>query len=150
MFTHAGNPRIVLQHEAFGLASPHTVYSNPGGTVRIYNRRAEQLAAATQYMTDALPRVVADRGSGEVGVATATGCLDEALDGAWLAVESVPEKLEIKIPLWRQIDQAAPPDASFATNSSLYPSPLMAENVGTNAVCATHTFRCHRRPTRLT
>jgi hypothetical protein len=28
MFTHAGNPRIVLQHEAFGLASPHTVYND--------------------------------------------------------------------------------------------------------------------------
>jgi hypothetical protein len=27
VFTHAGNPRIVLQHEAFGLASPHTVYN---------------------------------------------------------------------------------------------------------------------------
>ena len=27
VFTHAGNPRIVLQHEAFGPASPYTVYS---------------------------------------------------------------------------------------------------------------------------
>jgi 3-hydroxybutyryl-CoA dehydrogenase len=73
--------------------------------------------------------VVQHRGFGEAGVATAAESLDEALDDAWLVVESVPEKLEIKIPLWGQIDQAAPPDTIFATNSSSYPSRLMAENV---------------------
>ena len=60
---------------------------------------------------------------------TATTSLAEALDGAWLAVESAPEKLEIKIPLWGQIDEAAAADTIFATNSSSYPSRLMAENV---------------------
>jgi 3-hydroxybutyryl-CoA dehydrogenase len=105
------------------------MFASRGGTVRIHARRAEQLAAATQYVTETLPKVVAARGSGEVGVATAAGSLEEALDDAWLAIESVPEKLEIKIPLWGQIDQAAPPDTIFATNSSSYPSRLMAENV---------------------
>ncbi|WP_369830789.1 3-hydroxyacyl-CoA dehydrogenase NAD-binding domain-containing protein, partial [Mycobacterium sp. 1245805.9] len=46
-----------------------------------------------------------------------------------LVVESVPEKLEIKIPLWGEIDRAASPGTIFATNSSSYPSRLMAENV---------------------
>jgi 3-hydroxybutyryl-CoA dehydrogenase len=62
-------------------------------------------------------------------VATATTSLAEALDGAWLVVESAPEKLEIKIPLWGQIDAAAAADTIFGTNSSSYPSRLMAENV---------------------
>jgi 3-hydroxybutyryl-CoA dehydrogenase len=105
------------------------MFASRGGTVRIYARRAEQRAEATQYVTETLPKLVQDRGFGEVGSATATGSLEQALDGAWLAVESVPEKLEIKIPLWGQIDQAAPPDTIFATNSSSYPSRLMAENV---------------------
>jgi 3-hydroxybutyryl-CoA dehydrogenase len=78
---------------------------------------------------EALPKVVQDRGFGELGVVTATTSLAEALDGAWLAVESAPEKLEIKIPLWSQIDEAAAADTIFATNSSSYPSRLMAENV---------------------
>jgi 3-hydroxybutyryl-CoA dehydrogenase len=64
-----------------------------------------------------------------VGVVTATTSLAEALDGAWLVVESAPERLEIKIPLWGQIDEAADADTIFATNSSSYPSRLMAENV---------------------
>jgi 3-hydroxybutyryl-CoA dehydrogenase len=112
-----------------------------GGTVRIHARRAEQLAAATQYVTETLPKLVADRGFGEVGGATAAGSLEEALDDAWLVVESVPERLEIKIPLWGQIDQAAPPDTIFATNSSSYPSRLMAENVRDKTrLCNTHFY----------
>jgi 3-hydroxybutyryl-CoA dehydrogenase len=105
------------------------MFASRGGTVRIHARRAEQLDAATQYVTETLPRVVQQRGSGEVGVALGTSSLDEALDDAWLVVESVPEKLEIKIPLWGEIDRAAPPGTIFATNSSSYPSRLMAENV---------------------
>jgi 3-hydroxybutyryl-CoA dehydrogenase len=105
------------------------MFASRGGTARIYARRAEQLASATQYVIETLPEVVNDRGFGEVGVATATTSLAEALDGAWLAVESAPERLEIKIPLWGQIDAAAAQDTIFATNSSSYPSRLMAENV---------------------
>ncbi|OMC51707.1 3-hydroxybutyryl-CoA dehydrogenase [Mycobacterium sp. IS-2888] len=105
------------------------MFASRGGTVRIHARRAEQLAEATQYVAESLPQLVSERGFGEVGVATATTSLDEALEDAWLAVESAPEKLEIKIPLWGQIDQAAPANTIFATNSSSYPSRLMAENV---------------------
>jgi 3-hydroxybutyryl-CoA dehydrogenase len=105
------------------------MFASRGGTARIYGRRAEQLAAATQYVIEALPELVQDGGSGELGVATATTSLAEALDGAWLVVESAPEKLEIKIPLWGQIDAAAAADTIFGTNSSSYPSRLMAENV---------------------
>ncbi|WP_297726924.1 3-hydroxyacyl-CoA dehydrogenase family protein [Mycobacterium sp.] len=105
------------------------MFASRGGTVRIHARRPEQLAGATQYVTQDLPRVLQGRDFGEVGVAVGTSSLEEALDDAWLVVESVPEKLEIKIPLWGQIDQAAPPDTIFATNSSSYPSRLMAEKV---------------------
>lgn len=105
------------------------MFASRGGTVRIFARRAEQRAAAVQYVTETLPKVVADRGFGEVGEATGTGSLEEALKNAWLVVESVPEKLEIKIATWDQIDQAAPPDTIFGTNSSSIPSRLMAAGV---------------------
>jgi 3-hydroxybutyryl-CoA dehydrogenase len=105
------------------------MFASRGGTVRIYARRAEQSTSATQYVTETLPKLVADRGFGEVGIATGAGSLEEALDGTWLAIESIPEKLGIKIPLWGQIDEAAPVDTIFATNSSSFPSRLMAENV---------------------
>jgi 3-hydroxybutyryl-CoA dehydrogenase len=117
------------------------MFASRGGTARIYARRSEQLASATQYVTETLPKVVKDRGFGEPGVATATTSLTEALDDAWLAVESAPEKIEIKVPLWGEIDQAAPPDTIFATNSSSYPSRLMAEKVRDKArLCNLHFY----------
>jgi 3-hydroxybutyryl-CoA dehydrogenase len=112
-----------------------------GGTVRIYARRPEQRAEATQFVTENLPKLVQDRGFGEIGTAIGAASLEEALDGAWLAVESVPERLDIKIPLWGEIDRAAPPDTIFATNSSSFPSRLMAENVRDKTrLCNTHFY----------
>ena len=117
------------------------MFATRGGTVRIFAPRAQQRASAVDYVTEALPKVVAERGFGEVGVAMAAGSLEEALDGAWLAVESVPEKLEIKIATWDQIDQAAAPDTIFATNSSSYPSRLMAEKVRDKTrLCNAHFY----------
>ncbi|MEE6134904.1 3-hydroxyacyl-CoA dehydrogenase family protein [Mycobacterium sp. 050128] len=117
------------------------MFATRGGTVRIYARRKEQRDEAIQYVTQALPKVLADRGLGEAGVVTATGSLDEALDDAWLAVESVPEKLEIKIPLWGEIDRAAPAGTIFGTNSSSIPSRLMGENIGDKArLCNMHFY----------
>ncbi|OBG29533.1 3-hydroxyacyl-CoA dehydrogenase family protein [Mycobacterium sp. 852002-51057_SCH5723018] len=117
------------------------VFASRGGTVRIFAPRAEQRRSAVQYVTEALPKLVADRGFGEAGVAMAVGSLEEAMDGAWLVVESVPEKLEIKIATWEQIDQAAPPDTIFATNSSSFPSRLMAEGVRDKTrLCNAHFY----------
>ena len=97
--------------------------------------------SATQYVAESLSQVIEARGFGEPGKATSTTSLAEALDGAWLAVESAPEKLEIKIPLWGQIDEVASPDTIFATNSSSYPSRLMAENVRDKTrLCNTHFY----------
>ncbi len=105
------------------------MFASRGGTVRIYARRDAQLAEAKQYVAKTLSMVIDGRGFGEPGVVNTTTSLAEALDGTWLAVESVPEKLEIKIPLWGEIDEHAPDGTIFATNSSSYPSRLMAEKV---------------------
>jgi 3-hydroxybutyryl-CoA dehydrogenase len=117
------------------------MFASRGGTVRIYARRDEQLAAAKQFVAQTLPWVIENRGFGEPGVATTTTSLADALDGAWLAVESAPEKLEVKIPLWGEIDKVASPGTIFATNSSSYPSRLMAENVSDKTrLCNTHFY----------
>lgn len=117
------------------------MFATRGGIVRIYARREEQRDEATQYVAQALPKLLDDRGFGEAGTVTATGSLGEALDDAWLVVESVPEKLEIKIPLWDEIDQAAPMGAIFGTNSSSIPSRMMAEKIRDKTrFCSTHFY----------
>src|SRR6201997_2219022 len=125
-------------------------FASRGGPVRVYDPSAEQATAATEYVAQTLPEVVHKRcredtcrlpASGEVGIAKAAGSVAEVLDGAWLVVEAVPEKLEIKIPLWGLIDEAAPADTIFTTNSSSYPSRLMAEKVRDKSrLCNMHFY----------
>jgi 3-hydroxybutyryl-CoA dehydrogenase len=117
------------------------MFASRGGTVRICAPRAEQRNSAIRYVLETLPKVVAQRGFGDVGGAIGAGSLEEALDDAWLVVESVPEKLEIKKATWDQIDQAAPPGTIFGTNSSSYPSRLMADAVRDKTrLCNTHFY----------
>jgi len=117
------------------------MFASRGGTVRMHDPSAEQVMAATEYVAQTLPEVVEKRGSGDVGVVKAAASVAEALDDAWLVVEAVPEKLEIKIPLWGQVDAAAPADTIFATNSSSYPSRLMTKEIRNKArLCNVHFY----------
>jgi 3-hydroxybutyryl-CoA dehydrogenase len=117
------------------------MFASRGGTARVYDPSTEQAAAATEYVAQTLPGVIERRGSGAVGRAEAARSLDDALQDAWLVVEAVPERLDIKIPLWGQIDAAAPADTIFTTNSSSYPSRLMTENVRDKSrMCNMHFY----------
>lgn len=105
------------------------MFASRGGRVNIFDLDAANASNAVDFVKSTLPSVIEKRGSGEVGTAVAAGSLEEALTDAWLVVEAVPERLDIKIPVWGQIDAAAAPDAIFTTNSSSFPSREMNENV---------------------
>jgi 3-hydroxybutyryl-CoA dehydrogenase len=105
------------------------MFASRGGEVRIYDPNVAQAQAAVDFVSETLPDLLAQRGSGAPGRATAHDSVADALDGAWLAIEAVPERLDIKISLWGQIDAAAPSDTIFATNSSSYASRLMDEKI---------------------
>lgn len=53
----------------------------------------------------------------------------DAVKGAWLVIESIPEKLPLKIEVFGQLDKLADTDAILATNSSSYRSGEMVEKV---------------------
>ncbi|MCD4715856.1 MAG: 3-hydroxyacyl-CoA dehydrogenase, partial [Desulfobacterales bacterium] len=44
--------------------------------------------------------------------------LSQAVSEADLVIEVVPENLDLKLKIWREMDEAAPEDAILATNSS--------------------------------
>jgi 3-hydroxybutyryl-CoA dehydrogenase len=52
-----------------------------------------------------------------------------ALKNAWLVVESVPENLELKKNIFKQVDALSEPDAILASNSSSYSSSAFADSV---------------------
>ena len=105
------------------------MFSTRGGEVRIFDQSADQREAATQYVEDTIDETLKIIGKGVAGKVIPASTLADAVAGAWLVVEAVPERLDIKIPLWGEIDAAADDDAIFATNSSSYASSTMIENV---------------------
>lgn len=119
------------------------MFASRGGTVRVYDPTPGQAEAAAEYVAKTLPDVLAQRDpdKGEPGTALAAGSLAEALEDAWLVSEAVPERLEVKIPVWGEIDAAAPSDAVFTTNSSSYASRLMNERVRDKSrMCNLHFY----------
>lgn len=100
-----------------------------GGQVRISDPLHEQRTAAVTYVQERLPEVAA-RVGGTPGTVRAVDDLAQAVDGVWLAVEAVPERLEVKRPLFTELDRLAPPDAVLASNSSSYPTSALVDAVG--------------------
>lgn len=105
------------------------VLATRGGTVRLYDPSVEQCAAAEQYVRDTLPHVLAARPEATAGTVDVAVDTAAAVDGAWLVVEAVPEKLELKREVFAELDRLAAPDAILATNSSSYASSLLVERV---------------------
>lgn len=100
-----------------------------GGEVRITDPAPDQRTAAVRYVTDALPDVVAGIAGGSPGRVCSAGQLVEAVEDAWLVVEAVPERLEVKRPVFLELNAVAPPDAILASNSSSYPTSRLVDVV---------------------
>ncbi|KAJ5749012.1 uncharacterized protein N7511_010708 [Penicillium nucicola] len=70
-----------------------------------------------------------------------TASLQEAAKNAWMVVEAVPEKLEMKIEVLAQIDKLAPPDCVIASNSSSLKTSQMIVNTEKNyRICNGHYY----------
>lgn len=112
------------------------VFAAGGSDVRIADLQESQREAALAYISETLPELterLAQHGKAPVaGSVTAVEQVADALSGAWLVVEAVPEKLEIKRPLFGDLDRLADHDALLATNSSSYASRMVIDEV-TNA-----------------
>ena len=78
--------------------------------------------AAVDYVTQNLP-ALADGLTGVVpGQVSAEADIADAVHDAWLVVEAIPERLELKKQIFGQLDELAAADAILASNSSSYAS----------------------------
>jgi 3-hydroxybutyryl-CoA dehydrogenase len=72
------------------------MFAAHGSDVRIYDLAEAQRQAAVDYVTQNLP-ALADRITGVVpGQVSVNADLSEAVHNAWLVIEAVPERLELK------------------------------------------------------
>jgi 3-hydroxybutyryl-CoA dehydrogenase len=117
------------------------MFATRGGTVHITDPDAEQGAAAVEFVGTQLPDVVAKIPGATAGVARYVAELPAAVADAWLVIEAVPERLELKRKIFAQLEQAAPADAILATNSSSYASrPIVAGLSTTERMLNTHFY----------
>ncbi|MFF2807115.1 3-hydroxyacyl-CoA dehydrogenase family protein [Streptomyces sp. NPDC058000] len=105
------------------------MFTTRGGTVRIYDPVPAAGRAAQAYVEQNATDTAARIEGGKPGTATATTDLVEALAGAWLVIEAVPERLELKKRVFAELDAAADADAILASNSSSYPTSRFIDRV---------------------
>jgi len=99
------------------------------GQVLLFDTNPAVLDAGLAYARETLPSVVAAISDGQGGRIEAAVSLEAALENAWLVIEALPEKLDLKTAMFGKFSREAPADAILATNSSSYPSRLMVSEV---------------------
>jgi hypothetical protein len=95
-----------------------SVYVAGGTDVRLHDASPKQLEGAIQHVTDnavGVRRTLDLHPANGLGSCTAFGELADAVRGAWMVVESVPEDLELKRQVFGQLDELADSDAILAS-----------------------------------
>jgi 3-hydroxybutyryl-CoA dehydrogenase len=107
------------------------VYVAGVSDVRLFDMSAEQREAARDYVEQNIAQVqqALNLRPDRTGQLEAAGERSQAVDGAWLVIEAVPERIDVKTEVFGELDQAAEPDAILATNSSSLPSRLIIDEV---------------------
>jgi 3-hydroxybutyryl-CoA dehydrogenase len=92
------------------------MYAAGGTDVRVFDLSEEQRQAAQHYASDQAEEL---RGEAEPSRhVEASDELGAAVRRAWMVIEAVPEKLELKREVFGELDRLADPDAILASNSS--------------------------------
>ena len=108
-----------------------SVYAAEGTDVRIFDLSQPQREAARDYVNSQIDQVreILNLGASRTGQVTAADDLPDAVRGAWMVIEAVPENLELKVEVFAQLDKLADGDAILASNSSSIPTSQMISKV---------------------
>jgi 3-hydroxybutyryl-CoA dehydrogenase len=108
-----------------------TVFSAGGTDVRVFDVSGDQRDAARDHVAERTSSVQRALGLDvpRVGAVEFSGDLEEAVRGAWMVIEAVPEKLELKRQVFAELDRVADDDAILASNSSSLASSRLIDDV---------------------
>ena len=114
------------------------MFAAHGAEVKIYDLAEEQRNEAVDYVSKNLPTVTDGLTGVAPGLVSAEADLAQAIHDAWLVVEAIPERLELKKQVFGQLDELAAADAILASNSSSYASRMFLEKVSPPRARAEH------------
>jgi 3-hydroxybutyryl-CoA dehydrogenase len=107
------------------------VYVGGGSDVHIFDLSEEQREAARDYVEENLAQAQQMLGlhSSRRGRVELYDNLQEAVADGWMVIEAVPERIDIKIEVFGDLDRLAEPDAILCSNSSSIPTSQMIDKV---------------------
>jgi len=108
-----------------------TVFAAGGSDVRIFDLSEQQRAAARDHVAAHLGDTAQTLGlpAERPGRVETYDDLQAAVAGAWMVIEAVPERVELKTEVFGELDRLAEADAILCTNSSSLPSSQMISKV---------------------
>src|SRR5262244_55705 len=139
-FTPTTRPTAVIGAGTLG-SRIALMLASSGGEVRLYDAKPAQLEIAERYINSELPKLVRARPGAVAGRVVYAKELEPAIAEAWMVVEAIPERLDLKKTIFGDLDRLAPADAILASNSSSYPSSQMIDQVtNPSRVVSTHYY----------
>jgi 3-hydroxybutyryl-CoA dehydrogenase len=105
------------------------MFAAHGAEVNIYDLAKAQREAAVDYVSQSLPALAKRLTELVPGQVSAHADLADAVREAWLVIEAIPERLELKRQVFGQLDELASADAILASNSSSYASRMFVDKV---------------------
>jgi 3-hydroxybutyryl-CoA dehydrogenase len=107
------------------------VYAAGGTDVHIFDTSTEQREAAHDYVREHLndTRRILGLDDARAGRVEVFDALAAAVHGAWMVIEAVPERLDLKRQVFAQLDELADADAILASNSSSLPTSQLIDGV---------------------
>ncbi|UPK90191.1 hypothetical protein LCI18_001126 [Fusarium solani-melongenae] len=103
-------------------------WASAGYNVNVRDPSGEQRSQCLQYVDQELDTYL-QRTSANKGTVQVFDNLEPALEDAWLVIEAIPEKIELKVATFATLDTIAPQDCILCTNSSSYKSSEMISKV---------------------
>ncbi|KAL7933904.1 hypothetical protein V8C35DRAFT_327384 [Trichoderma chlorosporum] len=104
------------------------IWASAGYNVKIRDPSAQQRADGVAYVEENVASYARKTGK-TPGKAEAFEDMQAAVSDAWLVIEAVPEKIQLKIDTFAELDALVPADCILASNSSSYKSSEMLEKV---------------------
>ncbi|MGJ8516515.1 3-hydroxyacyl-CoA dehydrogenase family protein [Carnimonas bestiolae] len=97
-----------------------------GADTRLYDANEQAGQQGLEFIGQELEKMGKDKDKVRL---TPFSSLEEAVSDIWLAIECIPERRDIKVDLFAQLDELAPQDAVLSTNSSSFPSSQVIDRV---------------------
>lgn len=105
------------------------MFAAHGAQVRIHDLAEAQRHAAVDYVSQNLSALADQLTDVVPGHVSAKADLAESVHNAWLVIEAIPERLELKKQVFGQLDELSAADAILASNSSSYASRMFLDKV---------------------